>query len=237
MGNPEDSIVKAPSFKGFAQKTVLYIPADSNARVIEKSLKERAERDLELPMGRLYGLPGTSVLYGCIGAPAAVLALESLISGGAEEIMLLGFCGSLCRRARLLDAVSVTEALSDEGTSRHYFADRKEFSPSLELRESMEQRIHSLGHALLPGAVVSTDAPYRETPSWRESWLESGVDCVDMETSAVFALAEFHGIRAASLLIVSDELDALGHNRAFNHPRMPEILQEYFLPFIHERLE
>jgi purine-nucleoside phosphorylase len=62
-------------------------------------------------------------------------------------------------------------------------------------------------------------------------------DGVDMETSAVFALAEFRGIRAASLLIVSDELNELGHNRAFNHPRMPEILQEYFLPFIRERSE
>ncbi len=237
MGKPEDSIVNAPAFKGFAQKTVLYIPADSNARVIERALKERAERELELPMGHLYGLRDAAVLYGCIGAPAAVLALESLISGGAEEIKLLGFCGSLCRRARLLDAVIVTEALSDEGTSRHYFAERSEFCPSLELKEDMEQKVRSLGHPLLPGAVVSTDAPYRETPSWRENWLDSGVDGVDMETSAVFALAEFRGIRAGSLLIVSDELDDLGHNRAFNHPRMPEILQGYFLPFICEASE
>jgi purine-nucleoside phosphorylase len=61
------------------------------------------------------------------------------------------------------------------------------------------------------------------------------MDGVDMETSAVFALAEFRGVRAASLLIVSDELKDLGHNRGFNHPRMPEVLAEYFMPFIKER--
>jgi len=237
MGNPENSIVNPPAFKGFEQKTVLYIPADSSTRVIEKAVQERAEKDRELPMGHLYGLRRAVVLYSCIGAPAAVLALESLISGGAEEIILLGFCGSLCRRARLLDAVIVTEALSDEGTSQHYFPERKEFVPSPDLTESLEQTIRSQGLPLLPGAVVSTDAPYRETPSWRDRWLDSGADGVDMETSAVFALAEFRGIRAASLLIVSDELNELGHNRAFNHPRMPEILQEYFLPFIRERAE
>jgi len=103
--------------------------------------------------------------------------------------------------------------------------------------ESLEQTIRSQGLPLLPGAVVSTDAPYRETPSWRDRWLDSGADGVDMEASAVFALAEFRGIRAASLLIVSDELNELGHNRAFNHPRMSEVLQEYFLPFIRERAE
>jgi purine-nucleoside phosphorylase len=61
------------------------------------------------------------------------------------------------------------------------------------------------------------------------------MDGVDMETSAVFALAEFKGIRAASLLIVSDELRDLGDNRGFNHPKMQEVLEEYFMPFIKER--
>ncbi|MGB2906580.1 MAG: hypothetical protein WBB73_05740, partial [Candidatus Aminicenantaceae bacterium] len=56
MNKPEGSIVKAPAFKGFEQKTVLYIPADSSARVIEKAVQERAEKDRELPMGHLYGL-------------------------------------------------------------------------------------------------------------------------------------------------------------------------------------
>ncbi len=232
MKKPEDSLVKPPAFKGYSQKAAVCVPVDSHNRVIQHTLAKESEKDRALPMGHLYDLGDRTVLYGCIGAPAAVLALESLVAGGAEEIILLGFCGALCRRARLLDALVVSEALSDEGTSSHYFSGKKHFFPSPDLKDRLEQTIHSRGLSLLPGAVVSTDAPYRETPSWRNRFLDSGIDGVDMETSAVFALAEFHGIQAASLLIVSDELTDLGRNSGFGHPKMEEALTAYFMPFI-----
>jgi purine-nucleoside phosphorylase len=100
--------------------------------------------------------------------------------------------------------------------------------------QEVENTVCRCGLPYLPGAVVSTDAPYRETPSWRDRFVDSGMDGVDMETSAVFALAEFRGLRAASLLIVSDELTDLGHNSGFGHPKLEETMSEYFLPFIRE---
>ena len=235
MTKPEKSIVQAAAFKGFAAERVLLIPVDTHNRLIEQTLEEVSAKDRRLPMGRLFALENrTVVLYGCIGAPAVVLALESLASGGARDILLLGLCGSLCRRARLFDALLVTHARADEGTSAHYFPDRKEFYPSDEFLQAVESAVCRRGLPYLPGAVVSTDAPYRETPSWRERFLDSGMDGVDMETSAVLALAEFRGLRAASLLIVSDELTELGHNSGFGHPKLDERLSEYFIPFIRE---
>jgi purine-nucleoside phosphorylase len=237
MNKPEDSLVKPSVFKGYSHKTVIYVPVDSHSRIIQKTLAKESVKNRVLPMGHLYDLRDRTVLYGCIGAPAAVLALESLVAGGAEKIFLLGFCGALCRRARLLDALVVSEALSDEGTSSHYFPEKKRFFPSVELKDRIEKTIHSKGLSLLPGAVVSTDAPYRETSSWRDCFLNSGIDGVDMETSAAFALAEFHGIQAAALLVVSDELTDLGHNSGFGHPRMEETLTNYFVPFILEKFQ
>lgn len=235
MAKKEESIVKASSFKGFSAERVLIIPADSPSRLFERSLEELSVKDRRLPMGRLFALGArTVVLYGCIGAPAAVLSLESLASGGARDILLLGLCGSICRRARLFDTLLVSHALSDEGTSDHYFPDRREFFPSDDLMQEVGDRVSRGGLPYLPGAVVSTDAPYRETPMWRDRFVDSGMDGVDMETSAVFALAEFRGLRAASLLIVSDELTDLGHNSGFGHPKLEETMSAYFMPFIRE---
>jgi purine-nucleoside phosphorylase len=238
MAKSEKSIVKPSAFKGFTAEHVLLIPVDTPGRLIERTLEEVSKKGRRLPMGRRFSLKQrTVVLYGCIGAPAVVLSLESLASGGARDILLLGLCGSLCRRARLLDTLLVTHALADEGTSAHYFPDRKEFYPSDDFMQEVENTVCRKGLPYLPGAVVSTDAPYRETPSWRERFLESGMDGVDMETSAVFALAEFHGLRAASLLIVSDELTELGHNSGFGHPKLEETMLEYFIPFVREKSE
>ena len=187
---------------------------------------------MTFPMGQLFHLDDRIVLYGCVGAPSAVLCLESLIAAGSQEIVILGLCGSLCRRARLFDAISVVEASADEGTSSHYFTEKKEFHPSLELRERIEAQIRAAGLPILTGSVVSTDAPYRETQSWLNKKLEMGLDCVDMETSAVLALAEYHKVDAAALLIVSDELSDCGHNKGFMNPRLEEQIQDYFLPII-----
>ena len=228
----EESIVKPPPFKGFSAPKVIYVPVDSHSCVVKNWLQERAQKEFAFPMGQLFHLSDRIVLYGCVGAPSAVLSLESLIASGAQEIVILGHCGSLCRRARLFDAVSVVEALAEEGTSSHYFAEKQEFYPDLELRERIEAQLRVAGLPILTGSVVSTDAPYRETQSWLDKNLERGLDCVDMETSAVFALAEYHKLRAAALLIVSDELSDCGHNKGFMNPRLEEQMQEYFLPVI-----
>ncbi len=232
MNKAEESIVRPPVFKDLTQDSILYIPVDSPDGIFAHAVSRLSRRDLPLPMGRLYLLPDRTVLYGCVGAPAAVLALESLIAGGAERILLLGFCGALCRRARLWDALMVCEALADEGTSPHYFPDREEFHPTPPLKMTTEQTVFRRGLPLMSGAVVSTDAPYRETPSWRQRYLDRGVDAVDMETSAVFALAEFHGIQAASLLIVSDELSDHEHRSGFGRKKMNQIVSSYFVPFL-----
>jgi uridine phosphorylase len=162
----DKSLFKAKPIKGFSHKTVVYVPVDSPSGHVQKAVEKDALKELVLPNGHLYRLKDKVVLYGCIGAPAAVLSLESLIAAGAQEIIVLGFCGSLSRRARLLDAVSVVEAFSDEGTSSHYFPKKKEYFPSLELRDKIEATIRAKGLPCLTGAVVSTDAPYRETQAW-----------------------------------------------------------------------
>ena len=228
----EESIVKPMPFKGFSAPKVFYVPVDSGSDTVKTWLQDRVQKEHALPMGQLFAWDDRIVLYGCVGASSVVLTLESLVASGTREIVVLGLCGSLCRRARLFDAVSVVEAHANEGTSPHYFKDTQEFYPDLELRERLETLLRTAGLPILTGSVVSTDAPYRETQSWLDKNLEKGLDCVDMETSAVLALADYHKLQAAALLIVSDELSDCGHNRGFMNPRLEEQIRDCFLPII-----
>jgi purine-nucleoside phosphorylase len=228
----EKPIVKPEPWKGFGGENIVYVPFDSPSRVIQKTLKKFCLKEKDIGFGWLYLLKSNVVLYHSISAPLAVLCLESLIASKAKRILLLGFCGSLNPSYRVMDMVSISRALSEEGTSRHYLPRKRIFHPSLTLKNAIESTLRQASLTFLTGTVVSTDAPYQETESWLKDKQKTKLDLVDMETSAVFALAEFRRIEAAALLIVSDELWDKTWRKAFEMPELEEKIKKYFLPFI-----
>ncbi len=233
MRKPDkDVILKPRKLKDFVKEQVIYIPLDDPSLPLQSTIKKRALKEKKTIFGDLYLLDDKIVLYKCLGAPSAVLSLEPLIVSGAREIIVLGFCGSLNKNFRIMDAVSISKALSEEGTSRHYFPRKRIFDPAPALKAKIENVLHSSKLAFLSGSLVSTDAPYRETRHWMKEKQQKGIDVVDMEISAVFALAKFYGIQAAALTIISDELWSGVWKEGFRTPEFKEKIKKYFIPFI-----
>jgi len=75
------------------------------------------------------------------------------------------------------------------------------------------------GLAVSIGGVWTTDAVFRESPDKIERFRALGAVAVDMEASALFTVAAFLEIKAAALLVVSDELSSLTWRPGFNHPQ------------------
>lgn len=228
----EKSIVRAAPFKGFNKENVIYIPFDPVPGSIKERIESRAVRSLETGAGILYLLEDKLILYRALGAPAAALGLESLAAGGMKAVTVLGFCGSLVPRLKIGDAVSVSRALTDEGTSPRYIAGRDLFYPSAALKAAVEDKLRESGLDYSEAGVVSTDAPCRETASWLSRMVEKGIGGVDMETSAVFCLARFHGFAAAALMIVSDELSSGTWKSRFPRKLLEQTVEDYFMPFL-----
>jgi purine-nucleoside phosphorylase len=229
---PSESIVKPRPFRGFRAKTVIYIPCDLPSGPIEAGLKKNSRFRKDLRFCVLYMVNNQIVIAGALGAPAATLALEPLIAAGVKDIILLGFCGSLSERLAIADIVSVTRAFSDEGTSKHYRPRRSAFLASAGLRSEVEGVLRASGLEFKRGKIVSTDAPCRETRPWLEKNRRRGAEVVDMETSAVFALAQYHGIRAASLQVVSDELASGKWKSGFSSRLLVERSRRAFFPLL-----
>ncbi len=232
MKAPGKPIVKAEPLKGFFRRRAIYLPVDTPSRILGRSLEKRALRKKIDPGGLFFILENSVVLYQALGAPAAVIGLERLIATGVEEILVYGFCGSLKPGLSSFAAVSITKAHSEEGTSGHYVTRKKIFHPSGRLRREVEGDLKSLNLPFTRGVTVSTDSPYRETESWLRDKQKKGIDVVDMEASAVFALGEYYDIPAAALMIVSDELAGKEWKNDFGKPRLSELVGEYFLPFL-----
>jgi uridine phosphorylase len=131
----------------------------------------------------------------------AVLALEALIGGGAEEVLYLGTAGSLVPELSPGDLFFPSLALSSEGTSPHY--QPSELTPDEKLYANLKETFSSLG-LFNAGSVWTTDAPLRETQEKRDFFKERGAMAVEMEVAALFAVASFRKIKLASILLVSD---------------------------------
>jgi purine-nucleoside phosphorylase len=159
--------------------------------------------------------------------------LERLIVSGAKKIILLGFCGSLNPEFKIMNVVSISKAFAEEGTSKHYFPRKRIFNPSSTLKKGIEGILHDSKLPFLTGSLVSTDAPYRETKSWLKQKQKRGIDLVDMEASAVLAIAKFYGIQAAALTIISDELWSGTWNKEFLSSELEEKMKKYFAPLLH----
>jgi len=141
-----------------------------------------------------------------IGSPMAVLTLEKLIALGAKRIILFGWCGAISQTLKVGDILVPEAALSGEGTSRYYCSDAK-VGPDRSLSDQVVKVFADKNISVQRDCVWSTDAVYREDRRMlKKLCVEKGVGAVDMEFSALCAVAKFREIEFAAVLTVSDEL-------------------------------
>ena len=141
-----------------------------------------------------------------VGAPAAVAVLEELVALGVRDILVVGTAGSLQPGLPIGSFIVPTGAIREEGTSFHYAPAASELAPDATLAQSLAEAVVELGGVVTFGQVWTTDAPYREMRSKIAAYSALGALAVEMEASALFALAQFRGVRLATLMAVSDEL-------------------------------
>ncbi len=232
MKRKEKGIIRPSPIRGFDQPLVIHVPflppeCNFLAHLEPKSLSTKY-----LEGYSLYLLPHCVLLYGAIGSPLAVMAYERLIASGCQEIILLGLAGSLSPAFRIGQALLVQKAIAYEGTSSHYFPGQRVFSPSPDLASRIETKLRQQGLSFKKGIIITTDAPYRETRSWILEAKKQGAAAVDMETSALLAVASFYGLRASALILISDELFNFRWRPGFSNPKFIRKCRQYFFPFI-----
>jgi uridine phosphorylase len=163
--------------------------------------------------------PDLSVAGPALGAPQAALVLEKLIALGGRRFLVLGWCGSLQPDLGVGQIVIARRAVSQEGTSRHYPSGRRPLVTSPDLTAGLKDALTEAGLDFVEGPVWTTDAPYRETIPAVRRFQEQGVLAVDMEASALMAVAAFRRVELALMMVVSDELHSLKWKHGFKTSR------------------
>jgi len=144
-----------------------------------------------------------------MGGPSAAIVLEELADVGVELAVRVGTCGALAADLELGDLVVATQALGEDGASRALAGGPlRGGDPTL-----VGNLVAAAGEGVHAGLIVSTDLFYDPRPGRADAWAGQGALAVEMETAALLAVARRRGLRAATLLAVSDLLGPGGRER------------------------
>ena len=245
-GSPVMSPASYPNFAGKHAEEAMFTPADFAAYLrragaldsyqppagvvlcYQRSLYDHVLRaeGLKRPerQGALHGLlllPSTGGRVGLlgqvgIGAPAAAAALEELAAMGTSAFVSVGTAGSLQRDLDIGDLVLCEAAIRDEGVSHHYLPPAKLATAHAGMTAALGAVLRQAGARFRAGTSWTIDTPYRETVAEARHYQAEGVDCVEMEAAALFAVAEVRGLQVASAFAISDSLADLAWNPQFH---------------------
>ncbi len=166
-----------------------------------------ANGDFPLYRGEYEGTP-VALMMAAVGAPSCVGMMEEAFAMGVETAVVFGNCGVLDQRIRDCSIILPTSALRDEGTSYHYAPAAEEIAVNPVYREDFCRMLEEIGCSYTLGKVWTTDAFYRETREKMRRRRAAGCVCVDMECSALAALARFRDKEVFQFFYAGDNLDS-----------------------------
>lgn len=159
------------------------------------------------------------------GAPAVVTILEQLIALGVKKFMSIGIAGTLQNQVSIGDIIICEKAIRDEGTSYHYVKPSKYAYASEEMVKRIRKSLDTHSQHYIVGTSWTTDAFYRETVAEVKHYRKEGVVTVDMEASALFAVAQYRNVEIGVIFTISDSLTELQWDPQFHVKEPPEKLE------------
>ena len=157
--------------------------------------------------GTYQGMP-ISVLGTGMGIPSASIYTTELVREyGVQRLVRVGSCGAVQEELALRDIVLAIGACTDSGVNRaRYagldFAATADFQLLRAAAEAAEER----DQAVAIGNVHSADLFYDPRDTLVETMRGMGVLAVEMEAAGIYGVAAEHGVRALTVLTVSDHI-------------------------------
>ncbi len=145
-----------------------------------------------------------------MGLPSHMIYVTELIKDyNVKTLVRIGTCGGLLESVQLRDVILAVSASTDSSAvSRHF--NSMTFAPTADMDLVQKALINASasGIKLKAGSILSSDLFYHfpEEGDAYELWRNYGTLAVEMESAGLYLLASRHGVKALSLLTVSDHI-------------------------------
>ncbi len=179
--------------------------------------------------GRYQGVE-VSVQGSGMGMPSASIYAHELVNEyGVKTLIRVGSCGALAESLKLHDVIAASGASTDSAMNRMRFDGLIDYAPVADftlLRTAVDIADRRAA-PMRVGPVFAADAFYTDRPDLYDRLAEYGVLAVEMETAALYTIAARFGVRALTILTVSDHIRTGEHmpaeERERSFHRMAEI--------------
>lgn len=182
------------------------------ARYFDDPVLVSDNREYVTYTGTLDGVK-VSVTSTGIGGPSAAIALEELAMCGADTFIRVGTSGGMDVDVKSGDLVVANGAIRMEGTSKEYAPIEFPAVPDFDVTCALAEAAGNLGAPYHVGVVQCKDSFYGQhspetkpvgyelTDKWN-AWVRMGCKASEMESAAIFIVADYLKVRAGSVCVV-----------------------------------
>lgn len=149
-----------------------------------------------------------SIQGGGMGIPSTAIYANELINEyGVKTLIRIGTCGSLKKEIGLGEIILASSANTDSSVNRLTF-EGMDFAPTanFELLDKAFYKAKEMSINAIVAPIFSTDTFYGDKKDRYKIWADHGVVGVEMESTILYTLAAKNGLRALTILTVSDNL-------------------------------
>ena len=161
-----------------------------------------------------------------MGQPSlGIYAYELIKFFDVKVIVRAGTCGAYQPFLNLTDLIIASEATTDSNWPMlHGLPNDIVMSADPELIKYANEAAFELGVRHYEGKILTSDVFYDQDPNTWKKYSEKGVLGVEMETYALYQLAKEHGVKALSIVSVSDSY--------FHHEEMPPNVRSHLAKMV-----
>ena len=162
----------------------------------------------------MYGYTGeykgkkVSVQGSGMGIPSiSIYATELIQIYGAKNLIRVGSAGSMKKSVKLRDIVIAMSASTDSSFNKIRFSGMDYAATAdFSLLEQSVAAARDQNCQFHVGNILSSDIFYADNPDSWKLWADFGVIAVEMEAAALYTIAAKFGVRALTLLTISDSM-------------------------------
>jgi len=148
-----------------------------------------------------------SVMASGMGMPSAAIYLTELFREYAvETIVRIGTSGAFQPDLPLRALVAASSAVTNSAMPELLAGRPIELTATPVLLDACLAQAATRGLTVRTGTVFTSDIFYEPNDAAQQEHRANGVLCVEMETAALYAIAQLEGRQALSLLTMSDHL-------------------------------